>query len=94
MMRVIQKQDFGFIDSSAFLAHKEIQPLCVQRQGENWSLWYETWQSIHTASVLDTFCYWRIHIIGTGQPFSAEGKDYICTCQDGVYVWHFYLERV
>ena len=92
MKRVIHKQHFALNDRQAFQAHREITPLTVQRQGKNWSLWYETWADDPNAQRRQ--CYWRIHVIGTGHPFDPEGLDWIATQQDGEFVWHFYIERV
>ena len=34
---------------------------------------------------------WKIHVIGTGWPFPPDAF-YLTTLQDGVFVWHIYIQ--
>jgi len=59
--------------------------LTAQRQGTDLCLWAECTESEAIVPV-------TVLIYGTGFPFPAGGLDYLCTVQDGAFVWHIYLD--
>lgn len=41
-------------------------------------------------TVMDTY---EVAVIGTGQPFTPNGWDYITTVIDGAFVWHIWFKK-
>jgi hypothetical protein len=86
-MKFIHKKFLDIKKGQLFFACQDVIPLDVQRQKNNFALWYQ----VNTDS---TVVEHQIHVVGTGHELPSGNLEYIATVQDnGGFVWHFYLER-
>ena len=61
-----------------------VRPLSIQVQNGTLCLWAEVEHPNSAASTL------TITTVGTGRPIPDSAGEYLCTIQQGGYVWHFY----
>lgn len=61
-----------------------VRPLSIQIQNGKLCLWAEVEHPNSTTSTL------IITTVGTGRPVPETAGMYLCTVQQGGYVWHFY----
>jgi hypothetical protein len=62
-----------------------VKPLTVQNQYGTLQLWAEV--NCGTNTLQRSLV---ITIVGTGREVPKDAGDYLCTVQQGVYVWHVY----
>ena len=80
-MKVIWKYK---ISKEGIYVLKGSKVLCAQLQNDRLHIWMlvdteeEEWETR------------RFTVIGTGQSFKNDGMNYICTYQQGIFVWHVF----
>lgn len=60
--------------------------LSAQKQGDTICAWFLVEPDAPTDPVF-------FRIIGTGATFDASPLEYLATVQDGVFVWHLFVDR-
>ena len=86
-MKTIHKQLLELEAEQSFNAAQGISALSIQRQNLQFSLWYQTDTELPAAQ-------YNVHIVGTGCEIPPGNLEYIASVQNGLFVWHFYLERM
>ena len=90
--RVIHKQVIGELapDRAGAVALVKMNCLAtmltVQKQNGTWMVWYETPAYFECNVMVKR----KLHVIPTGGSLPRGRHRYLCTTQDGAYVWHWY----
>jgi len=86
---IIYKQVLELTQLQEFELPEYTEILSVQFQGTQLVMWYKFNEAVIQRKVL-----YEIQIVGTGQSFEQNEFNYICSVQQGPFVWHIFERSI